>query len=295
MPWALGLMMIAAPGIAAEAQEPRSIAEMLLRWPELEPDPDAERESDTESREREDFIETDRNSFTFAPMTPGAGRLILESAYTFISIGNEGAKHSFPESVFRYGIGDRLELRLGYNFETGRAKREAPEGDIAGNFGINAEQQIFYGFKYSLTQPTPDFKLMPHSAFLAQLHTPIGSVEGQTQIRLGGAWGWTLPNGWIFDQGVRFGTDREGTDSYALWSPSTVLKIPFGREKRWFTQVEYFGIMTQGKEHDFSKQFIDTGLHYFITPNFEVGTIVAFGINEQTRGVFVNVGFGIRF
>ena len=53
--------------------------------------------------------------------------------------------------------------------------------------------------------------------------------------------------------------------------------------------------MSQAKERDFSKQFIDTGLHYFITPNFEVGSVVAFGINDQTRGILVNVGFGIRF
>jgi hypothetical protein len=43
-----------------------------------------------------------------------------------------------------------------------------------------------------------------------------------------------------------------------------VLRIPLGREKRWFTHVGYFGIMSQAKEHDFSKQFIDSGLHYFI-------------------------------
>ncbi len=281
-------------GVPAEAQEEaeqqqRPFASRVLRW--SEPDPEA----DTESEEREEFIETDRNSFTFAPFTPGNGRLIIESAYSFIKIGKEGAKHSFPETVFRYGIGDRLELRLGYNFETGRGKREAPEGDIVGNFGINAEQQIFYGFKYAVTQPRADFALMPHSAFLAQLHTPIGSVEGHTQVRLGYVWGWVLPNGWTLDQAVRFGTDREGRDEYALWAPSTVLRIPLGREKRWFTHVEYFGIMTQAKEHDFSKQFIDTGLHYFITPNFEVGTIVAFGINDQSQGVLVNAGFGIRF
>ena len=270
---------------------------MFLRWPELELDPDAERETDSETQEREDFIETDRNSFTFAPMTPGDGRLIVESAYSFINIGNEGPKHSFPESVFRYGIGDRLELRLGYNFGDGpRPSVGAPRGRHRGQLRYQRRTTGALRIQvHALTRPTPDFALMPHSAFLAQLHTPIGSVEGQTQIRLGYAWGWTLPNGWTFDQALRFGTDREGTDSFALWAPSTVLKIPFGREKRWFTHVEYFGIMTQGKEHDFSKQFIDTGLHYFITPNFEVGTIIAFGINGQSQGVLVNVGFGIRF
>jgi hypothetical protein len=288
--------LILTTGLSVQAQEARALADMMLRWPEPQRNAEGDTETESDEEEREEFIETDRNSFTFAPMTPGSDRLIVESAYSFIKIGKEGAKHSFPETVFRYGIGDRLELRLGYNYEIGK-KSEFAEGDIVGNFGINAEQQILYGFKYALTRqkPRPRFRYMPNSAFLAQAHTPVGSVEKETQMRLGYVWGWILPNGWTFDQGVRFGTDREGSDGYTLWAPSTLLRIPFGREKRWFTHVEYFGIMSQAREHDFSKQFIDTGLHYFITPNFEVGTVVAFGINEQTRGVFVNVGCGVRF
>jgi hypothetical protein len=275
-------------GIPVQAQEGRSFADRLLRWSEPEVAPE------TEEEEREEFIETDRNSFTFAPFTPGAGRLILESAYSYINVGSEGTKHSFPESILRYGVGDRLELRLGYNFETGPAS-EVGEAELAGNFGINAEQQIFYGFKYATTRQLPDFRLMPHSAFLAQAHTPVGSVEGQSQMRLGYVWGWILPNGWTFDQAIRFGTDREEHDGFTLWAPSAVLRIPFGRDKRWFTHVEYFSVNSSDKEDDFTKQFIDTGLHYFVTPNFEVGSIVAFGINDQTRGVLVNFGFGIRF
>ncbi len=280
--------LILGLGMSARAQEARLLSERLLRWDEPVEEPE------TEVEEREEFIETDRNSFTFAPFTPGAGRLILESAYSYINIGSEGTKHSFPESILRYGLGDRFEVRLGYNLETGPAS-EVAEGDIAGSFGINAEQQVLYGFKYRLTRQRPEFGLLPHSAFLAQVHTPVGSVEGQSQIRMGYVFGWILPNGWTLDSAVRFGTDREAEDGYTLWAPSTVLRIPLGREKRWFTHVEYFGIMSQAKENDFSKQFIDTGLHYFITPNIEVGGIVAFGINDQTRGVLVNAGFGIRF
>jgi Putative MetA-pathway of phenol degradation len=256
---------------------------------------DNDEDRGAEKKEREEFIETDRNSFTFSTRTAPLGRFILESAYTNISIGSEGTKHSFPESVLRYGVGDRLELRFGYNYETGPANREAPEGDIAGNFGINAEQQVFYGFKYQVSRPRKESRWIPETAYLLQFHTPIGSIERRTQVRTGLAWGWILPNGWTFDSGMRFGTDREGVDNYVLWAPSSVLKIPLGREKRWFTHFEYFGIMSEFKEKDFSKQFVDTGLHYFVTPNCEVGAIVAFGINEQTRGTLVNVGFGFQF
>src|SRR5262245_54966058 len=128
--WILGVGLIVAQAMPVEAQELQSFGNMLLRWPK----PERNEESDTdtgeedEEEEREEFIETDRNSFTFAPFTPGSGRLIVESAYSFINIGSEGRKHSVPETVFRYGIGDRLEMRLGYNVEIGRAS-EVAEGD----------------------------------------------------------------------------------------------------------------------------------------------------------------------
>ena len=292
-PWTLGLCLIAALGMPAEAQEPRSFANMLLRWPE--PERDAERETDTEAEEREEFIETDRNSFTFAPITPGAGRLIVESAYSYINIGKEGAKHSFPETVFRYGIGDRLELRLGYNFETGRAS-EVAEGDIAGNFGINAEQQIFYGFKYAVTRQRPEFRLMPHSAFLAQAHTPVGSVEGQTQIRLGYVWGWILPNGWTFDQAVRFGTDREGTRRLHPLGTLDRAADPAGPREALVHARRVLRDHDTGARSTTSRSSSSTrACTTSSRRTSRSAAIVAFGINEQTRGVLVNVGFGIRF
>ncbi len=245
-----------------------------------------------EEAEIEEFIETDRNAFTFARLMPGTGRTIVEFAYSYIDIGSEGAKHSYPEFVARYGLNELIELRIGYNYETGP---DDAEGDVVNNFGINAEQQLLYGFKFQITRNTEERRFLPDSALLVQGHTPVDSSETRSQIRLGYVWGWTLPVGWNLDMGFRFGTDREGEDGFELWAPSAVLRIPFGRGKRWFTHLEYFSVMSQDKEGDFSKQFVDTGLHYFITPDFEVGSIVAFGINEQTEGVLVNVGFGIRF
>jgi hypothetical protein len=101
--------------------------------------------SATEAIEAEDFIETDRNSFTFARVAAGANRLIVESSFSYINITGEKVKFSFPETLLRYGIGERFELRLGWNYETGR-ERVPGAGNIAGFFAANAEQQIYYGF-----------------------------------------------------------------------------------------------------------------------------------------------------
>jgi hypothetical protein len=200
-------------------------------------------------------------------------------------------KFSFPELLMRYGIGDRFELRLGWNFETGR-ERVASGGDVAGFFAANAEQQIYYGFKAVVSKQSG---WVPGSAFLLQGHTPTGGPQSVSQLRTGYVLGWTLPNRWDFDAGFRFGTDKDEEGSYRLWAPSAVLKIPLTPDERWFTHVEYFGVMTQGKKNDTNMQFVDFGLHHLFTPNIEAGAIVAFGPHPGGLNLVTNVGIGVRF
>jgi hypothetical protein len=244
-----------------------------------------------EAAEDQDFIETDRNSFTFARVTPGANRLIVESSYSYINLSGEKIKSSFPELLMRYGIGDRFELRLGWNYETGR-ERKAGGGDIAGFFAANAEQQVYYGFKTVVSRQSG---WVPESAFLLQGHTPSGGPQSVSQLRTGYVLGWTLPNRWSFDAGIRFGTDKDEGGGYRLWAPSAVLKIPLTPDERWFTHVEYFSVTTRGKENDTSMQFVDVALHHLITPNVEVGGIVAFGPHSGGMNLVTNFGIGVRF
>lgn len=251
-------------------------------------------EEPQDAADRDSLIETDRNAFTISPRTVGRNVRVLESTYTYIGVGSSGSKYSFPEVMLRVGLSDRLEARLGYNFETGTAT-QASEGDIVNGFGIDAAQQAFYGFKYQVTEFSEKWRLLPESAIVVQGHTPMGSISGQMQIRCGGAWGWELPRGMQLSQSFRFGTDRDEDDDYTLWSPSMALKIPLTATRRWFTQLEYYSVMSASKEVDFSMQFIDTGLHYLPNPNFEIGAMIGFGLNDQTRGVILNVGFGYRF
>lgn len=252
------------------------------------------RPADSEAADRDDLIETDRNAFTISPRTVARNQRVLESTYTYIGVGSAGSKYSFPEGMLRLGLTDRLEARIGYNFETGSMK-QASEGDIVNGFGIDAEQQGFYGFKYQVTRLSEKYRLLPESVIIVQGHTPIASIPGPTQIRCGTAWGWELPNGWQFSQSMRFGTDREEGDNYTIWAPSSALKIPLTPSRRWFTQLEYYSVMSASKAVDFSMQFIDTGLHYLPTPDLEIGAMIGFGLNDQSRGVILNVGFGYRF
>jgi hypothetical protein len=287
LPTAAGQQVGAPPG-AARAEDPVHTQGPTSRAAEDSPD---QQPADSERNEIEEFIETDRNSFTFAPLTAGANRLIVESSYSFIDLHGEKRKNSFPELLFRYGIGDRFELRLGWNFETG-GERRPDAGNIAGFFGANAEQQLFYGFKAAVTRQSG---WIPRSAFLAQGHTPTGGPETATQFRMGYVLGWTLPNRWEFDAAFRFGTDIAEGHPYVLWAPSTVLKIPLTASGRWFTHIEYFSVITNGKEEDTALHFVDISLHHLITPNLEVGGLVAFGPRSHGLDIVTNIGMGIRF
>ncbi|WP_169977641.1 transporter [Tautonia rosea] len=263
--------------------------ESLFGFFDLGPEPGEGGEAESIEEENLDFIETDRNSLTGAPLVTGRGVGIMEVAYSYLNFPSEGVKHSFPESLFRFGISRRIELRVGWNYETGNPE-EFEEGNIAARFGVNAETQIYYGTKIQLTAQEG---LRPRSALLLQGHTPTGGPTTATQIRAGLISGWELPNDWTFDWAVRFAPDGEEGDGYELWIPSAVIKFPFA-ENRFFTHLEFFGLYSANKEQNISSNFLDTGLHYLITPDLEIGTIIGMQLQENP-GYFVNVGLGFRF
>lgn len=239
----------------------------------------------------ERIIDTDRNSFTFSPLTVDPGRYLSEVSYTYIDVRSALPKHSFPEYLTRVGITEALELRFGWNYETGGSENAAV-GDIANFFGADMEQQMLYGAKLAITHQKG---LRPASAFFAQGHTPTGGRQANTQARLGYSFGWELPNDWIFDAGFECGTDSVDGDGYFVWAPSAVMKFPFGREKRWFTHLEYFSVFTQNKRDPFNNQFLDTGLHFLVTPDIEIGGIIGMGLNPDAPPLLASFGVGIRF
>ncbi len=288
--------LLAAPLFVLLVVSSSSGQEERLRWPTWFGGAFDRNESGSEANEIdeiEDFLETDRNSFTLARKTAGYKRIVFETAYTFLDPPGEGNRHSFPEILTRYGVSERLEIRLGWNNEVEFGGADEPAEAIISNFfGSAADQQLLYGIKYQLTRQDGR---RPESALLVQGHTPTGGRLNTTQPRIAGVFGWRLPNDWNIDSAFWFGPDSELGDHFTIWAPSVVVRIPLGRRDRWFTHAEYFSVMSRGLEEDFSKHFVDTGLHYFITPNFEVGSVVAFGINKQSDPIVVNVGLGFRY
>lgn len=247
-----------------------------------------------ERRERSPFleeeIETDRDSFTPATSTVDPRRALVELSHSFIDVRSGTDGHSYPELLTRYGLGRRLELRVGWNFETGRGGEVSGSGLSEGDESGEDAARMLYGFKYLVSNQAG---WLPQSSLIVQGFAPTQGPESRSQMSLGGVCGWRLPGGWLWDSALRYDTAREAADNFGELAPSTVLKAPLG--ERWNAHLEYFGIFSTGRAEDRDRHYVSFGPHVLLTPNVEFGTRVGFGLSDDAARFFSNVGLGVRF
>jgi len=239
---------------------------------------------------REQEFETDRDTFTFAPTTAGAGRTITEASYSFIDNAAGPEAHSFPELLVRRGIGDRFELRVGFNYEAGGPGLAS--GTQVGGEDLESEYEsrMLYGFKLETSEQSG---WVPMSALVVQGFTPLYGPTTQSTMMVGEAWAWRFTNGWEWRTAVRWGTGWAEEDCFNQWARSTALKIPIGT--RLEVHAEYFGIMANGKEKPLNVQYGSWGGHVLVTEDLELGLRLGWGLNDTSPNFFANTGIGYRY
>jgi hypothetical protein len=128
---------------------------------------------------------------------------------------------------------------------------------------------------------------------IVQGYSPTSGESNDAQWSCTYVFGWELANRWQLDFANRYASSAAEEDHFNVWSPSAVLKIPVSR--RWKTHIEYFGVMTEGREDETTQNFVSPGAHYLITPNHEIGARFGWGLNDDSPDFFVNAGVGWRF
>ena len=238
----------------------------------------------------EEGFETDRDSFTFAPTTAAPGTSILETSYSFIDNRDAPNAHSVPELLVRRGLGDLLELRLGFNYEAG-GPGIASGSEFGGEDLVTEdESRVLYGTKIRTSTQSG---WRPRSAAIIQGFTPVSGPSTASTLMVGEAFGWMFPGGWEWNTAIRYGNGFEAEDAFSQWAPSSVVKVPIG--DRWNVHAEYFGIFSTGKEVPLDIQYASLGGHVLATANLEIGLRFGWGLNETSPGFFTNVGAGWRY
>jgi hypothetical protein len=194
--------------------------------------------------------------------------------------------------LFRYGVNDWLELRLGCNYEVGSGGNDVSGSvnETGTGAGLERESTLNYGFKVLLMEQD---RWLPASVFIVQGFTPTSGTSTATDVVTTSAAGWELPNRWKLDTAFRYSTGSETGDHFDILAPSAVLKAPIG--EKWNVHAEYFGLLSHGKAQDFVKHYFSPGVHYLVTRDLEVGVRVGWGLNDQAARFFSNAGVGWQF
>lgn len=239
-------------------------------------------------------LETDRESFTPATSTVGKNLWVAEWSYSFIdNKGDTPDTNSWPELLLRWGLTERIELRLGWNYEIGGggnviSSMESSEG--LGGDTVSSESRIMYGIKGAVSYQQG---WIPRSCLILEGFTPTSGDQPATQPVATYAFGWLLANQWRLDMAMRYAQGVEIGDTFNKWTPSAVIRVPL--DPKLQVHLGYFGTFTEGREIDKSRAFISPGMHYNFTPNLELGLRIGWGITPDAASFFANTGFGWRF
>lgn len=233
------------------------------------------REPDDDS----DTITTDRPDFTESALVVGRKAFQIESGFTYLR-GDSAYVFGAPELLFRYGLGRKLEARLGLPNYT----RIRTGGQTQAGFGAT-----YLGVKYQIgpTRQGLDISLIP-AVFAPTGGRAFNSGTWDPEIKL------------CLSKGL---TDRFGVSGmlYGAWPTED------GRRNFTLQQTVSFGYALGGAWGSFyefvntfperaaSQHLFHSGVTYLLNHNSQLDFHFGFGLSREAPNHFVAMGYSVRF
>lgn len=219
---------------------------------------------------------TDRPDFTESASAVAPGHVQLEAGYTFTHI-DDVDEHTLGELLFRIGLWDRFEGRIGVN-----SIAWVNDGDETGiedpSLGVKAELVTAQGGR-------------PAIAILIGSTVPIGDDdigEDDWQPGVTGAFAWDLSD--RLGLGVNVGYTYASEDDERFDQGSASVALGVGITERTGAYVETFTIFPAGDDTD-DDVTLNGGITYLVNNSFQLDARVGAGLTDDAPDVFV--GFGV--
>jgi hypothetical protein len=261
----------------------------LLTWPHKEDQVGGE----AENEEAEEPLESDRPDFTDSSTTVGFQRLQIESGYTFThAVGGEPTHevHDLPELLVRYGLAERLELRVTWNegmvFEH---YRDRSSGRLVLE---NGSTDVMLGLKYALTKQD---RWRPQSSFVAEITAPAGTPflsSGQVDVFLNYLYSWELSKRLSLNCGTGDWWTAELADRFSIFFQSA--SVEYELTEKLHIYNEWFALFPRGSTDNRPQHYYDGGLTYLVAPDFQLDWRAGLGLNGGADGFFTGCGLTIR-
>lgn len=244
------------------------------------------------SEEEVDNLITDRPDQTESPFTVPKGYFQIETGFLYtsgpfgitlpngtVSFADDVENFTYNTSLFRYGLTDKIELRLIQ--EIGNAR--------SGSFSTNTQAvPTLIGTKIHLLNQDGG---KPQVAFLAHFGGPILSNEqsgSQADFRF--SFEHQLSDKLVLGYNVGGRLDNDLNDFTALYT----LVFGYSVTPKLYAFAELYGFLQKDIEADHQ---IDFGLAYLVNPNFQLDFYTGTGLKPESLispDTILGFGFSLR-
>ena len=251
-------------------------------------------------------ISTDRPDRTESTETVEKNKFQIEAGIEFGSIKNKNSELllengnsvtgdvklgtlTAPTTLLRYGLTDKVELRLGIDFDA-QYFRIGDIDSLSNNskLSLNAPQ---LGAKFSLYKGEgwkPDF------AIITKVTLPDIGGEGKKEDHiipeLNFAFSNEINNTLSLGYNIGLTSDYKFNLTDLFYSASLGINL----NEKTGAFIEVFGNTPEAKFKDFNNS-VDGGFTYLIKKNFQVDIYGGLGFTTEADDFFLGTGFGYRF
>jgi hypothetical protein len=278
-------------GRRPDARGQDSLLHRLLTWSKDDGGEDDDEENNDE--EKEEPLESDRPDFTECSTTVGFHRFQVESGYTFTqAVGGDPTHdtHDLPELLVRYGIAERLELRLAWN--EGMVFDQYTDRQTGRVVAENGSTDLDMGFKYAISKQQ---KWCPRSAVIVSASAPVGAPgqsSRQVDPLINYLYSWEFTKKLSLNCSTGSLWTAESGDHFWQFSQSASVEYELTEKLHIFN--EWFALFRYESNDNRPQHYYDAGLTYLVTPNFQLDWRAGLGLSNASDGFFTGCGLVIR-
>lgn len=236
---------------------------------------------------------TDRPDQTESSTTVPYESIQIETGWTHSERNDDDLETDvFPETLLRYGLAEKLELRFiyaGYVWEN----------DVSTDAGAQDNEgsgDLAVGFKLKLWD---EEDWLPEAAFMSHLTMPAGKAPFSSErydpdYRLAFAHTLSERLSLAYNLGQVWSTEQDDAgdrDTRHQFQYTAALGIGLNDELGCF--VEFFGDIPTG-DSDGPANYFDGGFTYLVKDNLQLDVSSGVGLSDNADDWFVGAGFSIR-
>jgi hypothetical protein len=219
------------------------------------------------------------------------GRTQLEGGYSYLrgaADGSNGTQHAFPDLLLRFGLTDRLELRLGW---PGYVTSDADDPTVGGWFNGTLDPNV--GLAYDLWGQRG---WLPQTAVLAAVPVPLegnpfalNSLQPLTELM----YLWQTSDRTAITGRSGFAIFDAAGDNYTQFQQSVSLDVVLTERLGAF--VSWDMLANHGSWNDTSQHMAGGGLSFLLTERFAISWRSAVGLNSAAPDFLNDIRFAYRF